>query len=69
MGEVVELFGWGGQSFAEQELGWNRGTIRKGQKEFRNDQRIEDLFGQRGRRRIEEHLPNLLRQFQNSGNQ
>jgi hypothetical protein len=60
MGEVVELFGWGGQSFAEQELGWNRGTIRKGQKEFRNDQRIEDLFGQRGRRRIEEHLPKLL---------
>ena len=60
MGEVVELLGWGGQSFAEQELGWNRGTIRKGQKEFRDGQRIEDRFGQRGRRRIEEHLPNLL---------
>jgi len=60
MGEVVELLGWGGQSFAEQELGWNRGTVRKGQKEFRHGQRIEDCFGQRGRRRIEEHLPNLL---------
>lgn len=60
MGEVVELLGWGGQSFAERELGWNRGTIRKGQKEIRSGQRIEDGFGQRGRRRIEEHLPDLL---------
>ena len=60
MGEVVELLGWGGQSFAERELGWNRGTIRKGQKEVRDGQRIEDRFEQRGRRRIEAHLPNLL---------
>lgn len=60
MGKVVDLLGRGGQNFAEQVLGWNRGTIRKGQMEFRSGQDIEDRFGQRGRRRIEEHLPNLL---------
>jgi len=60
MGTVVDLLGRGGQSFAEQVLGWNRGTIRKGQEEFRSGQGIEDRFRQRGRRRIEEYLPNLL---------
>ena len=60
MGNVVDLLGWGGQSFAEQSLGWNRCTIRKGQAEFQSGQVIEDRFKQRGRRRIEERLPNLL---------
>jgi hypothetical protein len=60
MGRVVDLLGWGGQNFAEQVLGWNRGTIRKGQTEFRSGQGIEDRFGQRGRRRVEERLPDLL---------
>ncbi len=60
MAQVVNLIGRGGQSFAERVLGWNRGTIRKGQLELRRGQDIEDRFDQRGRRRIEEHLPNLL---------
>ena len=60
MGKVVNLLGWGGQSFAEQVLGWNRCTIRKGQVEVQNGQAIEDRFEQRGRRRVEERLPNLL---------
>jgi len=60
MGRVVDLLGRGGQNFAEQVLGWDRGTICKGQEEFRCGQGIEDRFGQRGRRRTEEHLPNLL---------
>lgn len=60
MGRVVDLLGRGGQSFAEQVLGWNRNTVRKGQTEVRTGQVIEDRFGQRGRRRIEERLPNLL---------
>ena len=59
MGKVVDLLGFGGQRFAEKFLGWNRGTIRKGQTELRNGQAIEDRFDQRGRRRIEERLPNL----------
>ena len=60
MAKVVELLGRGGQSFAERNLGWNRGTIRKGQSEVQNGQTIKDRFDQRGRRRIEEYLPNLL---------
>lgn len=60
MGGVVNLLGRGGQSFAERFLGWNRGTIRKGQAELQSGQAFNDRFGQRGRRRCEEHLPNLL---------
>ncbi len=60
MAKVVNLLGWGGQSFAEHVLGWNRCTIRKGQAEIKNGQAIEDRFERRGRRRIEGHLPNLL---------
>ena len=61
MGRVVDLLGLGGQRFAEKFLGWNRGTIRKGQMELRSGQAIEDHFEQRGRRRTEEHPPNLLK--------
>jgi len=60
MGKVVNLMGWGGQSFAEQVLGWNRCTIRKGQAEVKSGHAVEDHFEQRGRRRVEEHLPTLL---------
>ncbi len=60
MGSVVDQLGRGGQSFAEKNLGWNRGTIRKGLAEFQSGQAIEDRFDQRGRRRSEEHLPNLF---------
>ncbi len=60
MGKVVDLLGWGGQSFAERVLGWNRCTIRKGQAELQNGHAIEDRFEQRGRPRVEERLPNLL---------
>lgn len=60
MGKVVNILGWGGQSFAEKALGWNRHTIRKGQGEIRKGEAIEDRFRDRGRRRTEEHLPKLL---------
>lgn len=60
MARVVNLMGRGGQIFAERVLGWNRGTIRKGQLELRCGQAIPDRFDQRGRRRVEEHLPDLL---------
>ena len=36
MAGVVGTLGWGGQSYAEKHLGWNRGTIRKGLKEQRD---------------------------------
>jgi hypothetical protein len=60
MGSVVNLLGRGGQRFAEQELGWNRGTIRKGKLELQTGQSIKDRFHERGRQRTEDHLPQLL---------
>jgi hypothetical protein len=57
---VVDLLGRSGQSFAEHVLGWNRGTIRKGEAECRRGQAIKERFHARGRRRAEAHLPHLL---------
>lgn len=44
---------------AERELGWNRGTIRKGQRELERGIVCLDAYSLRGRKRSEEHLPNL----------
>ena len=58
---IVKLLGRGGQSIANKELGWNRGTIRKGTKELETG--IECLDGRTlsGRKVAEKHLPNLFR--------
>jgi hypothetical protein len=60
MAKVVQFLGKGGQRRAEKEFGWNRGTIRRGMKGMANlcihTKRIE----RRGRKRVEEQLPNLL---------
>jgi DNA-binding protein Fis len=42
MAKVVRELGIGGQTLAEQELGWNRGTIRKGMQEFTSGVAIQD---------------------------
>jgi transposase len=60
MARVVKLLGKGGQRRAERELNWNRGTIRKGMHELGSGIACEDAFSARGRKRAEEHLPNLL---------
>ena len=60
MARVVLVLGPGGQRLAETELGWNRGTIRKGIRELASGIRCNDAFTSRGRRRSEERLPNLL---------
>ena len=60
MAEIVEILGRGAQRFAERVLCWNRGTIRKGQKERASGSPIVDRFSARGRKRVEEHLPSLL---------
>lgn len=59
MAKVVRLLGSGGQRQAETELGWNRGTIRKGSRELNSGFRCEDAFRARGRKRTEEQLPHL----------
>jgi hypothetical protein len=60
MGRVVNLLGRGGQRLAETLLGWNRGTIRKGQRELHNPSPPGDAPDRRGRKRSECHLPGLL---------
>jgi DDE family transposase len=61
MARTVQALGEGGQRLAEQELGWNRGTIRKGMHELERGIICIDAFSSRGRKRSEKHLPNLLR--------
>ena len=61
MARTVQALGEGGQRLAERELGWNRGTIRQGKHEVAHGMVCADGFKLRGRKRSEEHLPNLLR--------
>jgi Rhodopirellula transposase DDE domain len=60
MARSVQALGKGGQRRAERELGWNRVTIRKGMHEIESGIVCVDAFSWRGRKRSEEHLPNLL---------
>ena len=57
---TVKELGAGGQRRAERELGWNRETIRKGMHELQRGVICLDNFAARGRKRAEDHLPNLL---------
>lgn len=60
MAQTVVALGHGGQSLAERELGWNRVTIGKGIKELTTGITCVDNYQGRGRKKQEEHLPNLL---------
>src|SRR2546422_4760630 len=60
MARTVQALGEGGQRLAERELNWNRGTIRKGMHEVESGLMCVDGFRLRGRKRSEDHLPNLL---------
>ncbi len=60
LAQTVKELGLGGQRRAERELGWNRETIRKGLHELDSGLICIDNFAARGRKRAEEHLPNLL---------
>lgn len=61
---VLEL-GYGGQSLAAQELGWDRKTIRKGIKELKSGITCVDNHSAKGRKKAEDHLPNLLEDIKN----
>ena len=61
MARTVKELGAGGQRRAERELGWSRGTIRKGTHELESGVTCVDNFAARGRKRAEDHLPTLLR--------
>ena len=60
MARSVQALGQGGQRLAERELGWNRGTISLGMREVEHGLLCIDAFSWRGRKRSEEHLPDLL---------
>lgn len=61
MARTVRILGEGGQRLAERELGWNRATLRKGERELESGIICFDAFKLRGRKRSEAHLPNLLK--------
>jgi hypothetical protein len=50
MARTVHALGEGGQRLAERELGWNRGTIRKGQHELSHGIVCLDAYTSRGRK-------------------
>jgi hypothetical protein len=60
MARTVRAMGEGGQRRAEEELGWNRVTIRKGMHELTSGVTCCDNYSARGRLLAEERLPNLL---------
>ena len=60
MAKIAEALGPGGQRELERELELNRKTIRKGQQELKNGGIQQDDFSGRGRKKTENHFPNLL---------
>ena len=60
MAQTVKELGSGGQRRAERDLGWNRETLRKGMRELESGLICLDNVAARGRKRAEDHLPNLL---------
>ena len=59
MARSVKMLGYGGMQRAENELGWNRGTLRKGLHELERGLTCIDNTSARGRLRAEEHWPQL----------
>lgn len=60
MARTVKALGPGGQRRAEREFSWSRVTIRKGMRELESGFTCLDAFTLRGRKRAEDHLPQLL---------
>ena len=60
MAKVVRFLGKGGQRKAEAVFGWYRGTIRIGEKELASGIDKIDRHHDKGRKKAEEKLPNLL---------
>jgi hypothetical protein len=58
--KVVKALGQGGQRRVEEELDWNRGTIRKGLTELEGGFASLDQFRKRGRKPVTAHWPTLL---------
>ena len=63
MAQTARLFGPRGHRRAERELGWDRKTLRKGEDELQHGP-IQDRFAACGRKKAENHLPNLVQDIQ-----
>lgn len=61
MARIVNSLGWGAAAWANRELGWNRCTIIKGQRELKEGISPFDPLGGHGRPKAEHRLPNLLK--------
>lgn len=64
MARIAKAMGKGGQRRAELELGWDRGTIRKGSRELKSGFQCYDNYSAKGRKPVEHHLPNLLKDIE-----
>jgi len=64
MARVVSNLGYGGALRAERELGWDRTTIRKGLAELKSGITCCDNYSGRGRKPVEQHLVNLLKDIE-----
>ena len=53
--QIVISLGYGGQLLAQQELGWDRNTIRKGIRELTSGITCVDNYSARGRYKAELH--------------
>ncbi len=60
MAKIVETVFGGKPSHAECALGWNRTTLRKALAELQGEFCYIDRYHERGRKKSEEHLPELL---------
>src|SRR5262245_47778725 len=60
MARTVKALGPSGQRQAERDLGWNRGTLRKGLHAWQRGFRCLAASAARGCKRAEHHLPRLL---------
>jgi transposase len=60
LAKMVEKYGDGGQTFIAKKFNIGRDTIRKGMQELSSGIKIKDAFDQRGRKKAEEKLLNLL---------
>ncbi len=67
LARTVRALGPGDLSVAERELGWNRGTIRKGLHELTSGYTCADACALRGRKPAETHLPHLLEDIRARG--
>jgi hypothetical protein len=63
MARIVNSLGQGGASWAKRELGWDRGLIRKGQRELAHGLPPQPDLPRPGRPRAEQKWPNLLDQL------